>query len=229
MIWQGVPFSNLFYPVSDTSHLTISQIPPLVINSGFAWETIIATLIAGAIPAFVAWKTIRNNQELVEKDRAAQIDIANKNFNAQVLSSNRQSWIKELRDTCSDFMATVDKMAELRGVMQVNYDWALEIRNGKETSTHSPSDALAENLKEFGNLNGNMLFCIRKTQLLLNPKESQYHNINNLMLSIQNEIELKEAGVFNIDLPPIRKLLNELTKYTQEVLKDEWERVKQGN
>lgn len=228
MIWQGVPFSSFVFPMNDTSHLAISQIPPLVIDSGFAWETVLATLIAGAIPAFVAWKTIRNNQDSVEKDRAAQLDIASKNFNAQVLSTNRQSWIKELRDTSSDFMSTVDKMTELRGVMQVNYEMGLDHIRRQDLSQNLGKERLAENLKEFERLNGSMLFCIRKNQLLLNPKESQYHNINNLMSSIQHEIELKEVGVFNLDPKIIRKLLNELTKYIQEVLKEEWERVKKG-
>lgn len=64
MAWQGIPFP--FNYVHDISSLVIDKMPPMEINTGFAWDTVISSFVAGAIPAFIAWKALKNNHQLAE-------------------------------------------------------------------------------------------------------------------------------------------------------------------
>ncbi|NIF58950.1 hypothetical protein F3J27_09085 [Enterobacter sp. Ap-916] len=64
MTWQGVPFP--FNHTSDIWSLIIEKIPPIEITTGFAWDSVISSIVAGAIPAYIAWKAIENNHRLAE-------------------------------------------------------------------------------------------------------------------------------------------------------------------
>lgn len=67
MSWLGIPF-NFANEISRTDTVVeITKLPSLVIDSGFSWEGIIGSLIAGCIPAFIAWKTIKSNNEVMRR------------------------------------------------------------------------------------------------------------------------------------------------------------------
>jgi hypothetical protein len=65
MNWLGSPF-----PIVEVGHaldklnVVFDKIPTIVVDSGFAWDTVISSLIAGCIPAWIAWKTIKSNNQL---------------------------------------------------------------------------------------------------------------------------------------------------------------------
>ena len=73
MAWQGIPF-----PLNGSLGLLIEKIPHLNVttNSGFGWDTITASvagaIIASAIPAAIAWWSIKNNNRTMREDRDKQ-------------------------------------------------------------------------------------------------------------------------------------------------------------
>ena len=73
MAWQGIPF-----PLNGSIGLLIEKIPHLDVTtkSGFGWDTIAASvagaIIASAIPAGIAWWSIRNNNRTMREDRERQ-------------------------------------------------------------------------------------------------------------------------------------------------------------
>ncbi|CFQ55823.1 Uncharacterised protein [Yersinia frederiksenii] len=74
MAWQGIPF--IPEHIISNSYLAISKIPKIIIDSEFSWEssliTILGSLIAGAIPAIIAWKAIDNSNKLLR----SQMELA---------------------------------------------------------------------------------------------------------------------------------------------------------
>lgn len=126
MAWQGIPFP-LSESVLSATILNVEKIPKVVIDSGFGWDSVIGSFIAGLIPAFIAWYSIKKNlsalekdrenqQKSFDKDRNAQLDIAAKNLNAQVLSGNRQQWINSLRDTTAEYLGAVHQLRKSRTI-----------------------------------------------------------------------------------------------------------------
>lgn len=64
MTWQGTPFP--FDHANDILSFVIEKMPNIEISTGFAWDSVISSFIAGAIPALIAWKAIRSNYQLTE-------------------------------------------------------------------------------------------------------------------------------------------------------------------
>lgn len=67
MSWLGIPFPFLEPTTTQLGLYQITKLPELVIKTGFSWESIIGALIAGSIPAVIAWKTIKNNNDLIRQ------------------------------------------------------------------------------------------------------------------------------------------------------------------
>lgn len=59
MVWSGIPFPFVDILHMDNIVLQITKLPTLMVDNGFPWETLLGSLIAGSIPAFIAWKTIK--------------------------------------------------------------------------------------------------------------------------------------------------------------------------
>lgn len=91
MAWQGIPFP--FNYANEISSFVIDKIPPMEINTGFAWDTVISSFIAGAIPAFIAWKALKNNLHLVEM---------------QAKQASRKELAEKLRIAVLDYICSVE-------------------------------------------------------------------------------------------------------------------------
>ncbi|MHA1043279.1 hypothetical protein ACR9GW_18065 [Enterobacter ludwigii] len=96
MAWMGIPFP--FQLVKGVEAIVIDKLPEIAVNTPFAWETIISSFIAGAIPALIAWKALSKNFEIArfQARMTEQKDIADK-----------------LRLAALDFVSSVDKVAQL--------------------------------------------------------------------------------------------------------------------
>lgn len=226
MAWQGIPFPLTERLLSATI-LNVEKIPKVVVDSGFGWDSVVGSFIAGLIPAFIAWYSIKKNLSALEKDREnqqssfdkdrnAQLDIAAKNLNAQVLSGNRQQWINSLRDTTSEYLGAVHQLRKSRTLARHcahvakknNGDFMIEHREAINSMTSDARDV------------DNLTFKIR---LLINPSEPEglkitelLKNINDCTGSFQespNRIKITEYG-------------EELILVMQKYLKQEWDRVK---
>ena len=98
MVWQGIPFIQEH--IFSNSYLTISKVPKIIIDSVFSWEssliTILGSLIAGAIPAIIAWKAIENSNKLLrsqmELAQAAERINKIRDFSAQYAAGIEALW-----------------------------------------------------------------------------------------------------------------------------------------
>lgn len=250
MTWQGIP-----YPLSnvlESSYLTVSKIPTVIVDTGFAWDSVLGAFIAGLIPAYIAWYTIKKNisamkedrahqQDSFDKDRAAQLDIATKNLNAQVLSNNRQQWINNLRDLISEYMALTAELLPVQHDFIVNkkyFDDISDLQRESYVTGRNVPPSVEEKFNDARNLLSNSInrlnsnrvkeeLLASKIKLMMNPNEQWY---NDLTMMFSDVVicynSLKDIKDFSSRLEEMSGISERILKTSQKILKYEWERVK---
>ena len=230
MAWLGVP--HPFFPGSypEYGFLNVTKIPTIVVDSGFAWDSVLGAFIAGLIPAYIAWYTIKKNiaamkedrvhqQDSFDKDRNAQLEIATKNIKAQVLSANRQQWINNLRESTAEYLSAVHSLRKSRTIAR--HCVALSKKDGTDffIAHRDAINAMTNDARIVENLKYKIL-------LLVNPTEPEAIAINRILQEMASN-----TGSFQ-EKPNKQKLYElskELIAITQIYLKKEWERVKDIN
>lgn len=230
MAWPGIPHPFFSGSYQDYGFLSLTRIPKIVVDSGFAWDSVLGAFIAGLIPAYIAWYTIKKNisamkedrvhqQDSFDKDRNAQLEIATKNIKAQVISANRQQWINNLRESTAEYLSAVHSLRKSRTIAR--HCLALSKKDGtdflivhRDAINGMTNDArIVENLKY-------------KILLLVNPTEPEAIEINRILQEISSNTGSFKEKPNKIKLYALSK---ELITITQIYLKKEWVRVKDIN
>lgn len=134
--------------------------------------------------------------------------IAKIQFNADVLSVNRQKWIETMRDLVASLNSQFLTAAAIR-----------------QTVKEPTSIAIAQDPELFRRVE-NLLRTVSKIELMLNPLEPDHQRLNTLM----------REGVDRLRSPPpergiedrIEVISHDITQAAQAILKREWLRVKRG-
>lgn len=142
--------------------------------------------------------------------------LGRKRVSIEVLSKNRQEWIKELRITISKIYYIISKCM------------ILEIDN--PSSKNENKEKFDKNINEINKLHAYLL-------VLLNPNEDNYKIMDNIVVRAKLRIGIipKFASItnyhkstYNDNLYDLNEINEELLKTAQTILKIEWERVKKG-
>ena len=159
----------------------------------------IVALLIGVLTTIV-------NIVVMRKNLSVNKDIAVLNFNSNVLSRNRQDWINILRESMSEYLATFDfitLMNELNSQENIDVRFILTEEGKKQIR--------------------NLFYLQNKIGLLLNIKEEKSR------LLYKNLLELTAA--FDKDKDN-NKYYQDKANYClvtcQDILKEEWVRVKTG-
>ncbi|WP_133623010.1 hypothetical protein [Erwinia sp. LJJL01] len=83
-------------------------------------------------------------QESFEQDRKTQIEIAKTNFDMQVLSGNRQSWINSLRDVVAEYTVAAPSLIEATNQFRMNSIYLKEIHKIIENHSSDNENLNAE-------------------------------------------------------------------------------------
>lgn len=229
MFWQGIPYPFLSTTFSYDS-LNINKLPTIVVDSGFAWDSVVGAFIAGLIPAFIAWYTIKKNisamkedrihqQNSFDRDRDAQIEIAKRNVQAQVLSGNRQQWINTLRESVSEYLSAIHSLRKSRTIARHCYSLSKKNSTDFFTEYADAIDAMTSDSRVVDSLKFKIL-------LLINPNEDEAIEIKRILIDIT-----KNTGTLKVrpNKQQLYQLGDELIEATQVYLKKEWVRVKDIN
>jgi len=128
--------------------------------------------------------------------------IATKQIHANVVSTNRQTWINRLRDCLADFQASASMLA---------------LRNMYSEPTIESEDYI-KSITRLSHLR-------YQVELLINPKEDDHRQLMNLVGEI-----MRVAWTGDKDgMKQFGDLQAKLVVISQEVFKREWERVKTGS
>lgn len=240
MDWQGIPF-----PLNGNIGLLIEKIPHLDVttSSGFGWDTVVASvaggIIASAIPAAIAWWSIRNNNRTLREDRQrqfedfessrkTQITIADESRKAQIIAANRLVWIKDLREASAEFissayntLAQCQKVVALLNIFdnqhsqsQVAVDYPDSIMQAK----HDAHDSFVR-----------LVLHTTRIKMMLNPERMEHIKVMVLMDDLKKHAENMVKHRTNIDGDKANGSINNFIVDMQRLLKEEWEKAKKNS
>ena len=136
------------------------------------------------------------------------LTVARRQFNATVISANRQKWIETLRDTL------VELIALLRAALVVKSKWKDKWDRGR-----GPLNADPAMLEKFEHI----VLSQSKIDLLINPTDADqqllYETIETAISRLGAEASLEAETQGDIQT---------ITRVGQAILRREWQRVKIG-
>lgn len=134
--------------------------------------------------------------------------VAKRQFNANVISANRQAWIVTVRDTLAEMISL------FVGIILVKRAWKGEWQEGKGAVETDPT--LRAKLER-------SIYVQCRVRLLLNPTEPDHREI---MQAIERTVARLRSD--DRDEDGIQQEVTRITVLSQEILKREWRRVKSG-
>ena len=134
--------------------------------------------------------------------------VAKRQFNASVLSTNRQRWLETLRDTLAELAS------QIVGVVITKTARKGQWQDGFDAAACDP--AILHRVER-------IVFLQWRIRLLTNPANPDHLELCEVIESTLQG--LKQAG---LDEPATRAAVERITALSQAILKREWERVKKG-
>lgn len=184
-------------------------------------------------------KQMAEQNKSLEADRQTQITVAEKNFNMQVLSANRQAWINTFRDLISEYCVETNKNLtelseqQLMNIQYNSYDAAYKKFPENLEAKRLYEKALSELASAQKTLEDTQYSIDRikyKIILMINPNEDEANTIMQIMKSMRVKIATfgREQESYENIYHGIYKDTEALISITHKLLKKEWERVKKG-
>jgi hypothetical protein len=134
--------------------------------------------------------------------------VAKRNFNATVLSANRQKWIESLRDTLAELVSLLVSALVLKAKWKTGW-------NRGQGPVHSDPHMLDKLERIVG--------AHSRVRLLLNPTESDHQRLCECI-----EVAFKRLRSEQSFDSESEADIESITRLAQSILKREWQRVKQG-
>jgi hypothetical protein len=134
--------------------------------------------------------------------------VAKRQFNANVLSANRQRWIEALRDMMAEVISL------MVAVLVVKQQWKGEWNRGRGAIAADPK--LLSKLER-------LVLVQWKVRLLVNPSEAEHAALVRRLDSALERLERED-----VDEVATRADVDEITRLSQTILRHAWARVKQG-
>lgn len=261
MSWLGVPYpfvsSNLY-----EAGLTVTKLPEVMVNTGFSWDTVLGAVlgavIGGAIPASIAWYSIKKNRESAELERTYQRDdfVQSREAQLQDIALARESQIQDVTEARLH-QTELAKMALNAQVLSANrQQWINSLREHcanfvslsemlkyavkmsldeiKNVNSGRVSDALLNAIiQKTLDYNSQLITTSASIDLMLNPSELT----SRAMIYCKRKIIDIVDGKEQLDelFKPGSQLKSDYEYYlkvfiraSQRCLKNEWRRVKAG-
>lgn len=108
MAWQGIPFPIRSEDAFYYADVVLNKIPKIIVelpDKGWSLEGLATALLAGGIPALVAWLAMRANNKTMKLQLEQQERITRMTLTAELITANRRKLVDELRDSSSKFLA----------------------------------------------------------------------------------------------------------------------------
>jgi len=136
------------------------------------------------------------------------LTVARRQFNATVISSNRQKWSETLRNTLAELIALV------RASLVVKSNWKEKWDHGR-----GPLNANPAMLEKFERI----ALAQSKIELLLNPIDSDHQRLFETIETAIRRLRAEESLEAETEHD-----IRTITGHGQSILKREWQRVKNG-
>ncbi|MEQ5127017.1 hypothetical protein ABN225_09480 [Providencia alcalifaciens] len=220
MTWLGIPFPSSSSNFLDSGILTLGKLPTIVVDSGFGWDNVFASilgaLIGATIPAAISYYAISNSAETMKKDRDEHAKYAREQLRAELVSSSRQNWINELRDNAARYISVANKLNNL------------QILITNEFRKHDQKDeAYYRQIRmDATNIKSDLTFLKTKIEMLLNPIENESNEVISA-LNDYTEISNNFKPGDDHDFDKIMKVIKNLKYNIKLISKAEWVKIKE--
>jgi len=136
------------------------------------------------------------------------LTVARRQFNANVLSANRQKWIETLRDMLAELISL------LVAAMVIKSDWKDKWDQGRGVIARNPE--LLDKLER-------IVLVQWRIRLLINPTEADHQELYRGIETAFKRIQSEESHDSETEVD-----IENITRLAQVILKREWQRVKRG-
>jgi len=137
------------------------------------------------------------------------LSVARRQFNATVLSTNRQKWIETLRDMLAELISLLVSALIVRSAWKSKWD--------KSRGPFREDAALLDKPER-------IVLAQSKIRLLLNPTELDHQQLRRAIDAAFKRLQSEDS----LDSDTEADIEN-ITTLAQSILKREWQRVKLGN
>ncbi|MBG0637042.1 hypothetical protein I4P06_03330 [Enterobacter asburiae] len=240
MGWQGIPFLMKGDEVFYHAEIILNKLPKIVLEipeKGGGLEAFLTALVAGVIPAYVAYRAMKSNTQLVTQQQIQQGEIADKTIKAQVVAASMQTWINELRDLLSQYAA------DNRVCLKRHWDYYLTdtlFRQYQMTEENIRNEVfLEERRNAISKLDdayqareeilSRIHYVKNRVLLMLNHDEPECVALITMMKSIEakpGELKDDDFDKFKVVSARLWVELDAFIAASQKYLKREWETIK---
>lgn len=108
MAWQGIPFLLRGDEVFYHADFVLRQLPEVVLktdSNGIIIASLVSALLAGAIPACVAWRAISKNGDALEKQLTLQEKLTKLTLKTEFESASQKELISNIINTTAEYVA----------------------------------------------------------------------------------------------------------------------------
>ena len=134
--------------------------------------------------------------------------VARRQFNANVLSTNRQKWIETLRDMVAELISLIVSALVIRSAWKIKW--------GKGRGPLREDKALLIKLER-------IVLVESKIRLLLNPTEADHQQLYQAIETSIKRLKAEESLDSDTEAD-----IETIVRLSQVILKREWQRVKLG-
>ncbi|MCY0771279.1 hypothetical protein OWK27_00930 [Enterobacter cloacae complex sp. 2022EL-00788] len=186
MAWLGVPFPLVGDEAFYYAEVFLNKIPKIIVelpSKGWSIEGFLTALVAGGIPAIVAWLTLRSNVNSQKIQISQQERLTRMTLTAELVTSNRKKLIDDLRKCTSSYLSFVQSSANTYN--KINY-----YEKNKQTET----DRIEDLKKELTSCFHQMSVERWNIRLLISEKQPQYEPITKAITDIT--FMLNQPGLY---------------------------------
>lgn len=162
------------------------------------------------------------NQQQALNDQLSMQELASRRIANANISAKRQAWIDELRKDIARYLSLWQ---------DISYRWDAIV--SKKRSKEISEDELLCFTKAISEIRMEALELRLRIELRLNMTEKRHQDLNNLMIEQENLTILFQRDKSNIPPQNIQTAFKDMHKNivlkAQEILKEEWERVKKDS
>lgn len=203
--------------------MTIHRVPKIELDTGTDWTavwtavgtslaTIAVVLITTLYTAYSFRKATKAQKELADAQEASRIAHSK----AEAVARSRQEWINSLRDAVASFVATGDDLSAASRKLHDRTSVAPETQEDVRYS----QDLYDRLYSEFAQRLSTAKLHYAKVQLYTNPIENETEELILAMNAYINAASLRK---------PTADLGNAVVRVAQQIIKNEWVRVKAMN
>jgi hypothetical protein len=180
-------------------------------------STIAIQALIGLLTIFYSRQQIKISEKNIQTQIDASKELAKLDINKTVLSGNRQEWINTLRNLVAEYIAYLTDYVDRE--MQ-------SFEKGNEEHTFEES---------YRQMHHNLLKTYNKIILMLNPDEQESKELKTEIGKLLAALAIEKATFMDKKqhedskrVFPVNEIRERVLSITGKILKNEWNRVKQG-